>query len=70
VLAYGMGFKLASYWLAIPSVSAPSPVPASLFDRINFGLRGLWAGLYFYSSTEEVSVWLQEVASSGSISQI
>jgi hypothetical protein len=27
----------ASYWLVIPSVSTPSPVPAFLVDRINFG---------------------------------
>jgi hypothetical protein len=34
----------ACYWLAIPSVSAPSPMPAFLVDRINFVLKVLWVG--------------------------
>jgi hypothetical protein len=31
-----------NYWLVIPSVSAPSPMPALLVDRIHFGLKVLW----------------------------
>jgi hypothetical protein len=40
-----------SYWLAISSVSAPSPMPEFLIDRINFGLKILWVGWCFYHST-------------------
>jgi hypothetical protein len=34
----------AGYWLAIPSVSAPSSVCTLLVDRINLGLKVLWVG--------------------------
>jgi hypothetical protein len=34
----------ASYWLAIPSDSSPSPVPSLLVDRTNFGFQVLWVG--------------------------
>ena len=57
----------AGYWLVIPSVSASYPVPAFLVDRIKFGLKVLWVGWCPYSSPG-VPAWLQEVASSGSIS--
>jgi hypothetical protein len=57
----------ACYWLAIPSVSAYSSIPELLIDRINFRLRVLWVGWCFYHFTG-VPAWLQEVASSGSIS--
>ena len=52
----------ASYWLAILSVSDPSPTPAFLVDRIHFGVEMSW---FPYSSTG-VPAWLREVASSGS----
>jgi hypothetical protein len=54
---------------AIPSVSAPSHVPAFLVDRINFGLKVLWVCCCPYRSTV-APAWLQEVASSASISLI
>ena len=40
----------ASYWLTIPSVSAPSLMPACFVDRINLGLKVLSMGwcLSFY----------------------
>ena len=34
----------AGYWLAIPSLSVPSCVPAFPIDRLNFGLKVLWVG--------------------------
>jgi hypothetical protein len=41
-LSMGWASSWASYWLTIPSVTAPSPVPMFLVDRINFGLKVLW----------------------------
>jgi hypothetical protein len=49
-LPMGWVSSWAGYWLAIPSVSPPSPMPALLVDRINFKdalhirwlLRGEW----------------------------
>jgi hypothetical protein len=67
VLAHGMGLKLGQFWLATPSVSAPSPVPTLLVDRINTGFKVLWVGWSLYHSTG-VPAWLQEVAYSGFIS--
>ena len=49
-------------------ISDPSPMPAFLVHRINFELKVLWVGWYLYCSTG-VPAWLQQVASSGSISQ-
>ena len=59
----------AGYWLVILSVSAPYPVPTFLVDRINFGLNVLWVGWCPYQYFG-IPAWLQEVASSGSISQM
>ena len=42
MLALEMASSWAGYWMAIPSVSAPSPVSAFLVDRINFGLKVFW----------------------------
>ena len=56
----------AGHGLAVPAVSALSPVPAFLVDSINFGLKVLWVGSCLYHSTG-APTWLQEVASSGSI---
>jgi hypothetical protein len=57
------------YCLAIPTVSAPSPMPAFLVDRMVLGLKVLWVGWCLYHSTR-VPAWLQEVASSGCISPV
>ena len=57
----------ASYSLAIPPVSTPSPVPAFLVERINFRLKVLWEDWYLYHSTG-VPAWLQKEGFSGSIS--
>ena len=57
----------ASYWLAVALVSAPSPVPTFLIERIKFGLEILWVGQCLYCSTG-APAWLQEVVTSGSIS--
>ncbi|EDL00034.1 mCG141415 [Mus musculus] len=65
----GWSSNWASYWLAIPSVSAPSLIPAFIVDRINFGLKVLWVGWCSYCPTV-VPAWLQELASSGSISPV
>lgn len=58
-------------WLLIgdPPGPAPSPLPVCLVDRMNFGLEVVWAGWCSHRSTE-VPAWLQEVASSGSISPV
>ena len=57
------------YWLGIPSVSVPSPIPSFLLVRINFGSIFLWVGWCSYCLTG-VPVWLQEIAPPGSISPI
>jgi hypothetical protein len=44
VTARGMDLKLGHYWIEIPSVSAPSPIPAFLVDRINFESNVLCMG--------------------------
>ena len=54
------------YCLAIPSVSAPSFVPAFLVDRTNLELKVLWVDHCLYPLTKG-TVWLQEVTTSGSI---
>jgi hypothetical protein len=59
--------KLAPFWLAIFSVSVPSPVLAFIVNMINLGLKVLWVGSH--SSTGVLS-WQQGVASSGSISSM
>ena len=41
----------AGYWLANPSISASSPVPAFLIDRRYFGLKVLWVDWCLYCST-------------------
>jgi hypothetical protein len=49
VLAHEMGLNLGWLWLAISSVSAPSPGPALLVERLNLGLNVLWVrGLCFF----------------------
>ena len=63
VLATGWVSSWTGYWLVIPFISAPSPIPAFLVDRIHFGLKILWVGWCLYCSTG-VSAWLQEVAPS------
>jgi hypothetical protein len=60
------GFLVGSV-MAFPSVSAPTPFPTFLIYRINFGFSVLVVGSCSDHSTG-VSGWLQEVASSGSIS--
>jgi hypothetical protein len=67
VLAHGMGLKLGSYCLSIPSVSTPSFLPAFLVDRINFVMKVLWVGWCLCCSTG-VAAWLKEMAILGSIS--
>jgi hypothetical protein len=49
VCPYGRVSIWASYWLAIPSVSAPPSV--FLGDSINFGLKVLWVGWCLYCFT-------------------
>jgi hypothetical protein len=49
VLAHGMGLKLG--WLSVGLSLLHPPIPAFLIDRINFGLKVLWVGLYAYPST-------------------
>ena len=68
-LPMGWDSSWAGYWLAILSVSALSPVLPLLVDRINLGLKVLWVGWQLYQSNA-ISAWLQEVASSGSISPV
>jgi hypothetical protein len=46
--------------LVIPSVCVPSPIPAFLVDRINFGLKVLWVGWFPYHSIG-TPAWLEEV---------
>lgn len=55
------------YWWVIPSVSAPSSMPAFLLGSINFGKKVLWVSWCLYCSTG-VLVWQEEVTSSGSMS--
>ena len=38
------------YWLAILSVSFPSPIPVFLVDKINLGSKVLWVGWCLYCS--------------------
>ena len=44
----GWVFNCAGYC----SVSTPSPVPAFLVDRVNFGSNVLWVGWHFYCATQ------------------
>jgi hypothetical protein len=57
----------ASYLLPIPSISAPSPIPAFLVVGVSFGSKVLWVGCCLYNYTG-VSAWPQEATSLGSIS--
>lgn len=66
MLAHGMGLKMG-WWLAIPSLSATFPMPAFLTYRINLGLKVLCIDRCLYCSSG-VPAWLQDMASSGSIS--
>ena len=68
-LSLGMILSWAHYWLAIPSVSAPSHVPAFLVDRIRFGSKVLWVVWCPYHSNRDPAQ-LQEITSSGFISLV
>jgi hypothetical protein len=59
----------ADYWLAILPVFVPSLVLGFLVDRINFVSKVLWEGWCSYCSIG-VPAWLQEEATSGSISSM
>ena len=65
LLAHGMGFKLDQ--LLVGLSFGLCSIPAFLLDRTNFGWKVLWVGYHPYPSTGS-SAWLQEVASSGSMS--
>lgn len=55
-----------SHWLDLPSNSAPSLIPAHHVGRTNHGSKVLWLG-WCPKSSIGILVWLQEMASSGSI---
>ena len=68
MLAHGMGLKLGQLLVGHSlSLSALSPVPVFLVERINFGFNIMWVGWYFYSSIG-VPVWLLDMVSLDSIS--
>jgi hypothetical protein len=41
LLPMGEVSSSACYWLTIPSIFIPFPVPSFLVDRLNFGLKAL-----------------------------
>jgi hypothetical protein len=68
MLAHGIGLKLGRLLVGHSlSFLLHAQVPEFLVDRINFMSKVLWVDWNTYHITG-VPAWLQEVASSGSIS--
>jgi hypothetical protein len=65
----GSQFGLVIGWPFPFTLLHPQCVFALLGDRINFGSKVLWVGCCIYCSTG-VSVWLQGLGPSGSISPV